>query len=132
MGITQDEYTKKAYQLKQRQHDIDQELAAHTYADEEYADSVKYLLELCTRAYELFKSSKVEQKRQLLNYVLSNTQLKDGKLLITARKPFDVILTANQRSAWQGLEDVLRTRYLVSILELKKQIQLFFPVLRPS
>ena len=38
------------------------------------------LLNICSKAPELFASSKVEQKRQLINFLLSNLKLR-GKTL---------------------------------------------------
>ena len=53
------------YELKQLQYDLESRLRQHTEADEKFAITVNYLLNLASRAYELFESSKVEQKRQL-------------------------------------------------------------------
>ncbi|GAH39274.1 unnamed protein product, partial [marine sediment metagenome] len=74
-SITQSEYDKKAYELKQSQHDLDLKLKQHTEADEKFGITVNYLLNLASRAYELFESSKIEQKRQLINFLLSNLRL---------------------------------------------------------
>jgi len=45
-------------------------------------------LDICSRAYELFEISKVEQKRQLINFVLSNLQLRGKTLEFELKKPF--------------------------------------------
>ncbi len=41
---------------------------------------------------ESFGSSKVEQKRQIINFVLTNLQLKGKKLEYTLKTPFDVLV----------------------------------------
>jgi len=98
--ITKDEYDKKAYELKQSQYDLNLKLKQYTEADEKFRITVNYLLDLASRAYELFESSKIEQKRQLVNFLLSNLQLKGKTLLYDVNKPFDAILNANKCSDW--------------------------------
>ncbi len=99
-SITQDEYDKKAHSLKSRQHDLDFKLKAHTEADEKFALTVSYLFELSSRAAELFKVSKVDQKRELINFVLSNLKLKGRKLLYQVNQPFAAIIDANNKQSW--------------------------------
>jgi len=100
MGITQKEYDKKAYELKQEKRDLELEIKQLDNADEKFAVTVQYLLDLCSRAHELFKSSKPAQKRQLINFVLSNLALDEEKLDYDLNKPFDVIAQASKSSKW--------------------------------
>ena len=65
-------------------------------------------MDICSRAYELFEISKVEQKRQLINFVLSNLQLRGKTLEFELKKPFDVLVNiqnCKNRSEWLGRED---------------------------
>lgn len=48
------------------------------------------LLGLASRQ-ELFESSEVDEKRQLLNFVFQNLELKDKKLLIKYREKLKII-----------------------------------------
>ena len=104
-GITQDEYDKKAYELKNRQYELNDQLKKIIEADENYSISLISLLNICSKAPELFRSSKVEQKRQLINFLLSNLQLRGKKLEYTLKKPFDVLVDLDYRSNWLGRED---------------------------
>ena len=66
------------------------------------------LLNICSRAPELFESSKVEQKRQLINFLLSNLELRGKILEFELKKPFDVLINlqnCENRSVWLGRED---------------------------
>ena len=106
--ITQDEYDKKAYELKQFQYDLEFKLKQHTEADEKFGITINYLLNLASRAYELFESSKVEQKRQLINFLLSNLELRGKTLEFELKKPFDVLVNlqnCKNRSVWLGKQD---------------------------
>ena len=104
------------YEFKQIQLDLDFKLKQHTLADEKFGITVNYLLDLASRAFELFESSKIEQKRQLVNFLLSNLQLKGKTLLYDVNKPFDAILNAKKCSNWLGTVDKVRTR-IVSLNE---------------
>lgn len=57
-------------------------------------------MELANKAYDLFKSSEVEERRQLIKLVLQNLRV-EGKLVrYDAIKPFDTILNFADRQAW--------------------------------
>jgi len=67
------------------------------------------LLNLASRAPELFESSKVEQKRQLISFLLSNLKLRGQKLEYTLNKPFDVLVNMDYRSDWLARVAKFRT-----------------------
>ena len=107
-GITQDEYDKKARELKEKQYKLTDRLKSVTEADENYSLTLISLLNICSRAPELFASSKVEQKRQLINFLLSNLKLRGKTLEFELKKPFDVLVNlqnCENRSVWLGRED---------------------------
>lgn len=89
-SITRDEYDKKCMQMKERQYELNAELSAHTKADESFNITVSTLLDLASRAYELFESSKVAQKRALINFTLSNLRLNGATLEYEKKKPFSL------------------------------------------
>lgn len=64
-------------------------------ADESFHVTANMALSLTQRSREIFKSSEVEEKRQLLNFVFQNLELKDKKLLIQYREPFKMIKDAS-------------------------------------
>ncbi len=102
--ITQDEYDKKARELKEKQYKLMDKLKSITEADENYSVTLISSLNICSKAPELFNSSKVEQKRQLINFLLSNLQLRGKKLEYKLKKPFDVPVNLDYRSNWLGRE----------------------------
>ncbi len=78
-------------------------------AEDNYYITVKYLLELANRAYELFMRSEVEERRQLIKLVLSNLRVEDKIVRFEAIKPFDTLLNYADRQAWLPLLYTLRT-----------------------
>ena len=102
-GITQDEYDKKAIELKQRQYELNNQLKKIIEADENYSITLISLLNICSKAPELFESSKVEQKRQLINFLLSNLKLRGKNLEFNLKKPFDVLVSLDHCSNWLAI-----------------------------
>ena len=91
--------------LLNRQYELNDKLKRVIEADESYSITLIALLNICSRAPELFESSKVEQKRQLINFLLSSLQLRGKKLEYTLKKPFDVLVNLDYRSNWLGRGD---------------------------
>jgi hypothetical protein len=73
-----------------------------TYSKAKKQKYSKYILDLTDRAYDLFVSSKVEERRQLMKLVLSNLRIEDKKVLYNAQKPFNMILKTTDRKQWRG------------------------------
>ena len=49
------------------------------------------LLELARKAQELFAQQQPQEKRRLLNFLLSNCTWEDGEVVATFRQPFDLL-----------------------------------------
>ena len=67
--ITQDDYDKKARELKEQQAEIATRIEQHQQGNAEYRTTLESLISLASRAAELFERSKTEQKRQLIAFV---------------------------------------------------------------
>jgi site-specific DNA recombinase len=92
-GIDSETYHLKLEEYKKRQRELTAEMKAHVNADETCLITAKTVLDLAKRAKEIFISSKMAEKQQLLNFVFSNLKLDRKKLLVTLREPF-LTLTA--------------------------------------
>lgn len=98
--ITNDEYDKFYQSFREQIADLDTRLGMLQEAEDNYYITAKYLLELANRAYDLFASSEVDERRQLLKLVLSNLRV-DGKTIqYQAQKPFDTILNYSNSQLW--------------------------------
>jgi len=85
-----------------------EQMYEYTGADESFYLTANTVLNLAKKAYEIFQISEVEEKRQLLNFLLQNPQLKGEKLIFTLKKPFDTILQVSKRSNLLRLMDEVR------------------------
>ena len=66
----------------------------HQNANQSYMDEGVRLLELARGAADLFDRQTAEEKRRLLNYVLSNCSWKNGRLEASFKQPFDMLAVA--------------------------------------
>ena len=73
---------------------VRRELARLDAAERDYLDEGSLLLELASRAYELYEAQPASEKRRLVNLVLSNCVWKDGALSADYRQPFDLLAVA--------------------------------------
>ena len=80
-AIDSEAYHLKLEEYKKRQREITSEMKAHVNADETCLITAKTVLDLAKRAKEIFMSSKLSEKQQLLNFVFSNLKLEGKKLL---------------------------------------------------
>jgi hypothetical protein len=99
-GITESYYNQKREEFRTKQKEPQKKMGKLQIADKEYYISSDYILNLASRAAELFESSEPIEKRQLLRFALQNFQL-DGTLVrYNEIKPFDKIREYASRQAW--------------------------------
>ena len=104
-SITKDVYDQKALELRTEQANIQNQLNKIDKADEKFAITLEYLVSLAARAAELFKSSKMEEKRQLIKCVFSNFEIEGKNIGFSIRKPFDKLLNLSKGQVWLRLPD---------------------------
>lgn len=100
--ITEREYDKFYKSIKDQATDITIRLEQLQDAEDNYYMTAKHILNLVNRAHELFISSEVEERRQLIKLVLSNVRIEEEKVLYDAHKPFDLILKSAHCKQWRG------------------------------
>src|SRR5262245_6353864 len=75
----------KAAEWRSEQRSLLRRIEEHQVANESYLDEGMSLLELAKRAHLLFKKQKPNEKRRLLDFVISNRTWKNGELHSTYR-----------------------------------------------
>ena len=89
--IDENMYSKLLSQYKGKQEELINQMKNHSDGDESFYITAGMVLNLAQRAKDIFKSSKVDEKRQLLGFLLSNSVLSGKKLEFSIRSPFDVL-----------------------------------------
>ena len=92
--IDNDFFDRKAGEFRSEQGRIMRDVTAHQNANRSYVEEGVRLLELAQRAHQLLESQLPKEKRKLLDFVLSNSRWKDGRLEADYRQPFDLIASA--------------------------------------
>jgi site-specific DNA recombinase len=98
-------YLDKVKDYKARQAEIMEQMARHEKADHNFYIRANMVMNLATRTREIFESSEVDEKRQLLDLVFQNLQMKDGSLSFSVREPFLTMLDfKNRPKGWGKLD----------------------------
>ena len=95
--IDQKTYLDKVKDCKALQAEIVEQMARHEKADHNFYVTANMVMNLATRAKKIFESSEVDEKRQLLDLVFQNLQMKDGSLSFSVREPFLTMLDFKNR-----------------------------------
>lgn len=96
----EEDYREKRKSLEQRREEIIKEIESNNRADNNFTETLINALKLASGASEAFKGSNLEDKRELINLVFSNLELKGQKLEFKLRPPFDAF--GNCRMAGTG------------------------------
>lgn len=99
-SITESDYTEKKNRYTDNIKELQRKIEQLNKADEEYYLLADTILSLSQRAGELFESSELEQKREIINLTLQNLVLNGEKLSYDLIKPFDTILKSNDSHIW--------------------------------
>jgi len=66
---------------------------------------VSALLDIASNAHDLFVSSEIEEKRQLMGFVFSNLKIRGKNLEYSMRRPFNMLVNTSNRQEWlHGLD----------------------------
>lgn len=98
--ITNDIYDKKYREFREKQERIKRRIGSLEEADDSYYTTVTYLLRLLNKVPQLFERSEIEQRRELLQLILQNPQIKNDSLVYNLKKPFDTILQLSKTGRW--------------------------------
>ncbi len=104
-SITKDIYNNKLSQLINRQQEVNQLLEQHHKGNEQFKIAISSLITLASHAYDLFESSTIDEKRQLLGYAFSNLELEGSTLRFCLRKPFNLFADLASCKAWLPEQD---------------------------
>jgi len=84
------------YELEKR--DLEIQIEKYKQLDKKWFNTAVLYLELSSRAKELFQKANNERKNELLSFVFQNLVLKEKKVDITYKKPFDIMVKCQESS----------------------------------
>lgn len=101
-GINEYEYDRFRQQPRNKQYENSEKIKNYYKADENFKITVNKVLSLASKAYEIFESSNIDQKRKLINFVFSNLRLNGPNVEYDLKKPFDLMVNCHTHSEWLG------------------------------
>ena len=78
------------------------QVASLRAANASYIEQGVQLMELARTAPTLFKSMTPDEKRELVNLVLSNPRIENGSLRYDYKKPFSMFVNVTHLEKWRG------------------------------
>jgi len=100
--IDADTYHYKLEEYKREQQKLTLELKSYDGGSKEEIIAAQEVLELVKESKELFMSSNLDEKQQLLRCFYSNLELDREKLHVELREPFKTIATVQDQHIWRS------------------------------
>ena len=98
--ISDDIYYRRFDDYKARLEQIKIKLECLDGAEQEYYETAIMLLNVASKAEELFESSKIDERKLFINITLSNLKLKGSNLVYDWVRPFDSMLVSTNHPKW--------------------------------
>ena len=108
--ITKEEFDEIKADLEVQKANIEHKIQVLSRADSEFNKSLGTIFELLSKAYQLFKSSEIEEKRRIITIMFPNLLLDRETLVFTARKPFDLLQKKEGQPVWLPTIGKFRTK----------------------
>ncbi|MCK5320659.1 hypothetical protein KAJ61_04690 [Candidatus Parcubacteria bacterium] len=96
--VTPEFYQNKFAECASEVESLDVKISLYTKANINFYVFGTKILELADNVGFLYENANPSEKQELLNFLLSNSKLKDKKMLISYKKPFDNIYQRVSRS----------------------------------
>ena len=103
--IATEDFEPKKRSLKNRQYEIDKLLLAHDQTDDQFTNQLQALINLAHGSLDAFRGSDNAGKRDVLNFIFSNLQLRGKKLEYTMAFPFSKFAECTKIDEWCGRGD---------------------------
>ena len=100
--IDSDTYHFKLEEYKREQQKLTLELKTYNGSSRKEVIAAQEVLELIQESKEIFVSSNLDEKQQLLRCFFSNLELNREKLHVELREPFKTIATVQDQHIWRG------------------------------
>ena len=115
--ISSEIVNNKLQALTEEEQTLQTKLSNRSAASKHTAWTLTRAINLLSRLPELFAGSQPEQKRKILNLIFANLSLKDKKLEIIYKKPFNLLAEGSKCCIWGQTDSALLT-YVIEQEEL--------------
>lgn len=98
--ITATDYDKYAKKYNEEKIELERKLVEYTNNDKSFVVTSSYLLELASKAKDVFDGSQPAKKNKILRMLLANCQINQKRLQLNLLKPFSDMLDSTKSSNW--------------------------------
>ena len=105
--IPEELWANKFRQWTDQKENLQIQLNAQQRANKSYYESGVKLIELSSRAYELYEKQDVKEKQRLLKFLLSNSKMQGNTVDFVLKMPFSLIVESKKSKNWLGRVDVV-------------------------
>ena len=103
--IPEDLWTTKFKQWSDQKQNLQIKLTAQQNANHSYYETGIKLIELSSRAYDLYQKQDIKEKQKLLKFLLSNFKLHGKTIEFELKMPFSLIADSKKSEDWLGWLD---------------------------
>ncbi len=94
--VTVEMFERKHHEYDERLKEIEREVQKHRNANYTYIEEGAMLLDIASRAVDIYDLQPIHEKRKIIQVVLSNSTYSVGRLHPVYRKPFSMLLQAQR------------------------------------
>ncbi len=98
-------WESRTAEWKSEQEEITTRLNAINHTNTDYLLEGIRLMELASKAADLFEQMTIEEKREILSLVLSNPVIKNGSIEYHYKKPFAMFANVTDLNKWRAMRD---------------------------
>lgn len=109
--IDDDLYERKTAEYSKSIEKLKTQLSTFELSEFDRYETVSHLLEVSKNAHKIFSETDYLGKRKVLKKVLSNSELKEDRLLLKLKKPYELMAFCNNNSTWQNVVYEIRTKF---------------------
>lgn len=100
--ISQDMFKRKSQSLRDEIASLNAEKQIHQNADNNFKNTIAIAFSLASKAYDIFQSSKIAEKHNLIAFMFSNLKLNGENLVFTLKKPLLEFAKLDKFRTWSG------------------------------
>jgi site-specific DNA recombinase len=104
--ISEDYWCRRSQDWEAEILDCRMQISRHEEVNFNYYETGTQILELAKQAHSLYLKQNHQERRRLLDQVVSNCTYDRGSLSVSYRKPFDILAEGLIRNKWRGRRDL--------------------------
>lgn len=103
--VSKEVHDEKRAEMAAKRDEIIYEIEQYNKADDNFTNSLIGMVEVAYGAHDAFMRGTAEQKKRLMNFVMSHMELKGSTLCYRLKKPFDSFINCSDLKEWRTRQE---------------------------